>query len=139
MLFAAANALLVFIALTCLFAFVRGAAAERIGAAVVLANLLAGMINEATVHDQLVILVLDGLTAVAFLIAALRYASFWLGAVMLLYASQFTLHAAYFILERPRDTLHVILNNVIFFAVGLCLVAGTALAWRRRSRAPVIA
>jgi hypothetical protein len=71
---------------------------------------------------------------VALLVIAVRYASFWLGAVMLLYALQFALHAVYYVVERPRDSLHVILNNLDFFAVCVCLAAGTAVAWRRRLR-----
>jgi LPXTG-motif cell wall-anchored protein len=134
MLFAAANALLVFILLTCLFAFVRGGVAERMGASVILANLLTIAVNEASLHNQLISLAIDGLTALALLAIAMRFASLWLGAVMLLYAIQFALHAFYFVTERPRDLLHVVINNVNFFAVGLCLAGGTVLAWRRRRR-----
>jgi hypothetical protein len=53
---------------------------------------------------------------------------------MLLYALQFALHAFYYVAERPRDSMHVILNNLDFFAVCVCLAAGTAVAWRRRLR-----
>ena len=135
MLFAIATTLLVFVLLTCLFAFVKGGPTERIGAAVILANLLAGVVNEATLQDQLVTLAIDGLTALALLGVAVRYANFWLGAVMLLYAVQFGLHAFYAVQERPRDSLHLIINNVDFVAVSLCLTIGTVLAWRRRRAA----
>jgi hypothetical protein len=134
MLFAIAYALLAFIAITCLFAFVRGGIAERVGAAIILANLLAGVLNEAAFHYELATLATDGLTALALLIVAVRYASFWQGGVMLLYALQFALDAYYLVLERPRDNLHVILNNVDFFGVGLCLGIGTFLSWRLRRR-----
>ncbi len=134
MLFAITNAMLVFTLGTCVFALVKGGTAERIGAAVILVNLLAGVVNESRLHDQLVNLALDGLTAMALLAVAVRYASFWQGAVMLLYALLFGLDAYYFVLERPRDNLHLIVNNAIFFAVSACLGAGTALAWRRRRR-----
>jgi hypothetical protein len=121
-----------FAVLICVFAFSKGGWAERIGAAVILANTLAYIVNETTVHNPLANLFIDALTAVAFLAVAVRYASFWQGAVMLLYAMQFSLHAFYFVLERPRDMLHVIVNDVVFFAILACLAAGTALAWRRR-------
>jgi hypothetical protein len=128
------NALLVLILVICLFAFARGGAAERMGAGAILANLLAGMANESLFHSQLVTLCVDGLTAVALLPIVIRYASLWVGAVMLLYAAQFALHAFYFVEERPRDVLHAILNNTNFFAVGLCLAGGTAVTWMRRRK-----
>jgi hypothetical protein len=126
---------LVFSLVVCLFAMLKGGSAERGGAIVILANMLIGVVIEATGPTQIEILSLDAFTAAALLIMALRYASFWLGAVMLLYALQFALHAYYFVLERPRDFLHVVLNNLDFFAVSLCLAAGTVVAWRRRRRA----
>ena len=132
-----AAALLVFSFTTCLFAFAKGGAPERIGAAVILANLIAGGVNEALLHDQRIILCIDGLTAVALLVVAVRYANLWLGMVMLLYGLQFSLHAYYFVSERPRDMLHVAINNADFFAVSLCLGAGTIIAWRRRQLKPV--
>jgi hypothetical protein len=127
-----AFALLIFTFVTCLFAFAKGGEAERIGAAVILANLLAGAASESFLHDQRMVLAIDGLTALLLLAAAVRYASFWLGAVMLLYGLQFGLHAFYFVSERPRDALHVAVNNANFFAIGLCLATGTVIAWRRR-------
>jgi hypothetical protein len=127
-----ADALLVFSFLACLFAFVKGGTPERIGAAVILANLIAGAANEVLLQDQRIILGIDGVTALVLLVMAVRYASLWLGGVMLLYGLQFGLHAVYFVLERPRDSLHVAINNADFLAVGLCLAGGTAMAWMRR-------
>jgi hypothetical protein len=138
MLSVVTNIMLVFTLVTCLFAFVKGSAAERIGAAIILVNLLAGMVNEAKFHDQLVLLAIDGLTALALLAVAVRYASFWLGAVMLLYAVQFGLDAYYIVLGQPRDLIHVMINNAIFFTVSLSLAAGTALAWRRRGQGAAV-
>src|ERR1700761_8345861 len=122
--------------LACLFAFAKGGRAERIGAAIILLNILAYAVNETQIHYPLWNLVIDAVTALALLAVAVRYASFWQGAVMLLYALQFSLHAFYFVTERPRDTFHVIVNNAIFFAVCACLILGTALAWRRRLAEP---
>jgi hypothetical protein len=118
--------------LTCLFAFWKGGTAERIGAAIILLNIVTYIPNETLFHYPMWNLVIDAVTALALLAVAVRYASFWQGAVMLLYALQFSLHAFYFVGERPRDTFHVIVNNAIFFAVCACLIAGTALAWRKR-------
>ena len=121
--------------LACLFAFVKGGRAERIGAVIIYANILAYIANETLIHGQVVSLVIDGLTAASLLIMAVMFASLWLGGVMLLYAMQFSLHAFYFVTERPRDVLHSVVNNTIFFAVSACLIIGTALVWRRRSKA----
>jgi hypothetical protein len=118
--------------LTCLFAFWKGGTAERIGAAIILLNIVTYIPNETLFHYPMWNLVIDAVTAIALLAVAVRYASFWQGAVMLLYAFQFSLHAFYFVTERPRDTFHVIANNAIFFAVCACLISGTALAWRKR-------
>jgi hypothetical protein len=125
---------LVFSLAVCLFALVRGDAPERFGAGVILVNLVVGLIIETISRAQIATLAIDALTAGLLLVIAVRYASFWLGAVMLLYALQFALHAYYFVAERPRDALHVVLNNLDFFAVSVCLAAGTAMAWRRRRR-----
>lgn len=125
---------LVFSLLVCLFAILKGGSAERMGAFTILANMLAGVAIEAANLPQVAVLVDDAVTAGLLLAIAVRYASFWLGAVMLLYALQFTLHAYYFVLERPRDLLHIVINNLDFFAVILCLAAGTAVAERRRRK-----
>lgn len=137
--YAVAIAILAFSLLTCVFAFVKGAAQERIGAAIILANLAATAVNENFIHDQRVLLTIDALTAIALLPLTLRYASVWLGAVMLLYGLQFALHAYYFVLERPKDLLHVAINNSNFLAISICLAVGTILAWRRRRSAGVAA
>ncbi|HET6972157.1 MAG TPA: hypothetical protein VFH92_13605 [Phenylobacterium sp.] len=126
---------LTFSVVTYLAAFVKGGSAERVGAAIILGNLIAGMANEAFLHDQMVTLAIDGITAVALLPVTLRYVSFWLGAVMILYALQFALHAYYVVMELHRDVVHVVLNNVDFFAINLCLALGVGLAWSRRRRA----
>ena len=128
---------LAFSLLVCLFAFVKGDAPERIGAGIILANMLAGVANEVFGPYQIIILCIDGLTAVVLLILAVRYASIWLGAVMLLYAIQFGLHAFYLVTERPRDLIHIVVNNADFFCLHLALAVGTAMAWRRRRRTAV--
>jgi hypothetical protein len=135
-------ALLAFSLLSCLFAFVRGGRPERVGAAVILSNLLLMLCLQAILSYSVmsvVQLTLDAVTALALLVLAVMYASLWLGCVMLLYALQFTLHAYYFVSERPRDMLHVVVNNVDFFTISLCLVIGTAVAWRRSARASATA
>lgn len=120
----------------CAFAFWKGGPAERAGAGVILANLTLLWVADlvwAKISSGALGLAVDGMTALALLVIALRYASLWLGGVMLLYALQFGLHAFYFVTERPFDLLHVVANNADFMGVVICLVAGTAVAWRRRA------
>ena len=122
--------------LACLFALMKGERAERIGAAIIYANILAYIANGTLFHgNQVAALVIDGVTAASLLVMAVMFASLWLGGVMLLYALQFSLHAFYFVTERPRDLLHSVVNNTIFFAVSACLIIGTALVWQRRVKA----
>jgi hypothetical protein len=122
----------------CLFAFWRGGPSERQAAGVILANLviLRGLaIALSGTAYGIAELVVDALTALALLVIVLRHGSLWLGAVMLLYAVQFSSHAFYFVTARPPDNLHAIINNVDFIGVVDCLVIGTAIAWWRRARA----
>jgi hypothetical protein len=131
-------ALIAFSVLSCVFAFLRGDEPERIGAGVIFANLLLTLGGQAFISESvfsIAQLTLDAVTALALLVLAVRYASLWLGAVMMLYALQFALHAFYSVTERPRDLLHAMVNNLDFFAISLCLVIGTAVSWRRRARA----
>lgn len=132
--FTIATALLASRVAACLLAFMLGGAAERWGAAAIFLNLLAGLANEVAFKDQVIALVIDAVTAAAFLPIAMRYLSGWLGAVMILYGLEFALHAGYAVLDRPRDLLHARLNNLDCLAISLCLVAGTVFAWRHRQR-----
>ena len=125
-------------ALCCLFAFWKGGAAERAAAAAVTVNLLIGQIGHALAPElnSQIRLVNDGLAALILLVVAVRYATLWMGAVMLFYAAQFSMHAVYLVLERKGgDYLHALINNLDFIGINLCLVAGVIAAWRNRVRA----
>ena len=78
---------------------------------------------------------LYGALALVFLLLAVRYASLWLGGVMLFQAIQFSLQAWYFVTGRAHDVLYVIINNIDFFGILACLTAGTLAASRRRREA----
>lgn len=121
----------------CCLAIVKGGRAERIGAVVVLANLLASVAIETNLPKasvQIAQIALDAVTALGLLALALRYASPWLGAAMFLYAALFALHSYYLVMERPRDMFHFAANNLCFSAVSIALVVGTIVAWRQRLR-----
>lgn len=121
-----------------LLALFKGGPAERWGGAVVGANVLLSILSGLVLPpavQSLARLTLDGLTALCLLVIAVRYASFWLGGVMLLYAAQFSLHAFYMVTSRPIDLLHIKLNNMNFLCISACLAVGTGVAWWQRNRA----
>lgn len=124
----------------CIFSLWKGGSAERLGGAIVLANLLAEMLfgNARPLGSEPIAeLVIDALTAMALLGVVLVYGSLWLGGAMLLYSIQFTLHAYYFVTERGPDRLHAVVNNLDSLGIIFCLVVGTLVAWRRRARVVV--
>jgi hypothetical protein len=119
------------------FAFWKGGTAERLATACVAANIIAGAILEQTVGhaDGMTRFANDGATALALLMVAARYGAPWMIGVMFFYAAQFAMHAYYMIVGRnSADYLHALINNVNFSGVILCLVVGSALAWRRRTQ-----
>ncbi len=78
-----------------LLALWKGDFAERVGGAVVGANVVLSILSGLLLPESaqaLARLTLDGLTAISLLIITVSFASFWLGGVMLLYAVQFSLH-----------------------------------------------
>lgn len=127
----------------CLFAFWKGGAAERLAAVIVLVNIVLDPVAAVALSpgaESIFRLTSDGLAAMGMLAITLRYASPWLGAVMLCYGAQFTLHSYYFVTDRPKnDDLHAVINNLNFGGIVLCLFIATVVVWSRRSRAAVAA
>ncbi|WP_374573806.1 hypothetical protein [Phenylobacterium sp.] len=120
----------------CGFALWKGGAPERLGAGLVLLVALGGALVNFLPSEgaqQVGHLAADGVLALGFLIFAVRYASLWLGGAMLFQAVQFSLHAFFFVLQRPHNTLYAIVNNIDLFGVLICLLAG-ALAADGRAR-----
>ena len=127
-----------FSVLGALFALWKGGVAERATAVVVILNVCIGEAGNflAPDSDSVIRLVNDGLTALLLLGVTIRYGALWMGGVMLFFAAQFSLHSFYLVTDRPHDVLHALVNNIDFLGIILCLLVGTAVAWRRRSRAP---
>jgi len=120
-----------------LLALWKGGPAERLGGAVVGANLVLSILSGLLLPDAaqpIARLTLDGLTALALLVITVSYASFWLGGVMLLYAVQFSLHAFYMVMSRPVDFWYALINNLNFFGISTCLLVGAIVGWRQRLR-----
>jgi hypothetical protein len=121
-----------------LFALWKGDLPERIGAAV---NLGAGLIASGLQFvldpdaQSIALLAVDAALAASFLFLALRYASLWLGAALLLQAVQFSLHAYYLVVGAHHDWNYKVINNLDTSGINLAILVGTALAWRRRARA----
>lgn len=123
---------------TCLYAWFRGAAPERIGAVLLLLGTMAALLFQLTLPDSGRVtptLIGEGLLAVGFLALAIRYASLWLGAAMILQGIQFSLHAFYIVTERPHDWLFAAVTNLVTFGIIILILLGTTLSWRRSSAA----
>jgi hypothetical protein len=122
---------------TLAFAFWKGGFAERVGACLNVGNgFLTMALNPFLAPGAAAIatLAFDAAAAVGFLILAMRFASLWLGVAMLLQAVQFSLHAYYLVNDLAPDVTHAWINNFDTTGINLCIIAGTAVAWRRRSR-----
>jgi hypothetical protein len=120
--------------LICLMAILRGGPGERMAGLLILGVVALGRGMIAITPPQaypLISLSSDALTAIGLLILTVRYASFWLGSVMMFYAAQFALHSVYFVTDRPHDVFHSLANNINFAGIHLCLLTGTLISWRR--------
>ena len=109
---------------------------EGIGAGLVLLiALFGGVVNQFPTETsrQIGHLIADGVLALGFLAVAVRYGSLWLGGAMLFQAAQFSLHAFFFVTQKPQNSLYGVVNNVNLFGVLVCLLIG-ALAANSRAR-----
>lgn len=136
----AAQILWVAIIAACAFGLIKGGPAERVGAGMVLLISIAFVIVNEVVPEfgrPVPHLVLDGVLALVFLALAVRYASLWIGAVMLLQGVQFSLHAYFFVTKLTPGVSYAIVNNLVTWATLLGVVLGT-LAYMRHSRAAAV-
>lgn len=120
----------------CLFAIVKGGPAERRAGLIFAAGTFGVELIHSAVPRDLqgsLLLAMDGFVAGGFLLVALRYASAWLGAAMMLQGFQFSLHAYYFVTGAKRDNTYALLNNLDSAGVLLCMLIGSVIAWRRRA------
>lgn len=81
---------------------------------------------------QVVFLLIDCGLALVFLALAVRYASLFLGAAMILQGAQFSLHAYYMVTEKLMDAGYLLANNVISWLVLACIVVATLFTWSKR-------
>jgi len=119
------------------FAWWKGGPTERVGALfnaiICLGVTLFQVLVQESFHT-IPILIADGVLAVGFLILALRYASLWLGAAMLLQAIGFSMHSMLLMeIVRPGYYYYAVMN-LMSVGVLLAIIVGTAKAWSVRRR-----
>jgi hypothetical protein len=118
------------------FAVWKGDTAARIAGIVSALNALLLPVSRMVLQQhvgEVVQLAVDFVWAIGLLMLVVRFAHRWLGVTMLLQAVQFSLHAYYLVMERPLDHIHAWVNNLDTLGISLSIIAGTVLAWRRRT------
>jgi hypothetical protein len=125
----------------CGFAWWKGGAPERLGALMLAVSWIGtdvarGFSNE--MIPTVTIFVSDVALAVGFLYIAIRYSSLWLGAMMILEAIEFALHATQ--LADPSTPrwhgwiIYLLFNNLLNYLLLLTLFGGAWAAIGKRSR-----
>jgi hypothetical protein len=133
----------VILALTCLFAWIKGALPEKLGASWLLALNMSGDAVMAATYPhtpQVTMFSLDLILALGLLLLAIRYTSLWLGAAMILQSIALLGHGIRLGHEGPDTYTWMVINDLITQAMQGCLVAATAMSWwsRRKPKAPPI-
>ena len=121
----------------CALSYLKGGAAERWGAGLTLVLALAFLAVNIGVPPSgrsVPHLMLDGVLAVGFMVLTLRYASAWLGLVMVLQGVQFSLHAFYFVTHKTPGLAYAMVNNLVTWGTLLGLLWGVLAAWRLQRR-----
>jgi hypothetical protein len=125
--------------ITVAFAWWKGGRPERIGSLFNAICSMGAVVFQALSHQKfgtVPILIADGLLATGFLILALRYASLWLAAAMVLQAATFLIHASVLMgLLGEGGNLYgyYAAMNILGALVMLVILLGTAGAWYRRT------
>lgn len=132
------QALLGLILFSVAFALWKGGRPERVGSLFNGVIAIGVTVLQAALHESLhtlPILVADGLLAMGFLILAIRYASLWLGAAMILQAIGFMMHSALLLgLIADPEYAYYAAMNAMSGGVLLSIIVGTAYAWVVRRR-----
>lgn len=129
--------LLGIIVLSAVFAWWKGGAPERVGALFNGVIAIGVTLLQSVIHESLgtlPILIADGVLAIGFLVLAIRYASLWLGAAMMLQAIAFGMHSALLLDVIEPGLAYYAAMNVMSAGVLLSIIVGTAYAWAVRRR-----
>jgi hypothetical protein len=125
----------------CGFAWWKGGPPERLGTLMLAvswigADIARGFSNQMV--PTVTMFVSDAVLAIGFLYIAIRYSSLWLGAVMILQAIAFALHASQLSAsDAPRWhgwIVYLLINNLINYSLLLALTGGTIATILRRRR-----
>lgn len=120
--------------MVCGLALWKGGQPERLGGLLIIAAGAAVWFCHAMLapaNANMALLIVDGVMSAGFLLLALRYASPWLGAAMMLQATQFSLHAYYLVVEKAHDRLYAVVNNLVTVGVLASMLVGVFYAARR--------
>lgn len=122
---------------TVAFAWWKGGRPERIGSLFNAICSIGAVVFQAVSHKAfgtVPILIADGLLATGFLILAIRYASLWLAAAMVLQAASFLIHA-FLLMDLLGGDLYYYYAamNILGALVMLVILLGTVGAWYRRT------
>lgn len=126
------------ILLVAAFAWWKGGVAERLSGAanaIVAALYLVVQVMISGDAVQVTLMLIDCALALTFLTLAVRYASLFLGAAMILQGAQFSLHAYFIVTDRMMDRVYMLANNVISWLVLACIVVATLVYWSKRRSA----
>jgi hypothetical protein len=125
---------------SCGFAIFKGGPPERFCGFVILAGSLLYQIQLYIPKSMYgtVALLIDGVTGVVLLFATMRYASLWLGGIMVAQALVFMLHSFYVLAERRMDSTYSWINNSLLLFQLACLTGGVIVHGIRRRRSAAI-
>ncbi len=117
------------------FALIAGRRPERLSAlifaaATITTQIVSPLVPRVQVNN--VLLLIDGLMAIAFLMLALRYGYLWIALMMAAMAGYFSVHAYYLAMAMPLDRTFAIASNV---ATGVALLSIAIGVWTSRRRA----
>jgi hypothetical protein len=120
------------------FSAVRGAPAERYGAALILVINVISDLAMAIVSPhvpQMVLFWLDFLLALGLLLITFRYSSLWLGGAMLLQSLMLFMHAMALGGDELSSYAFMYVNNGVSWLMYLCLFGATLMSWHSTRRA----
>jgi hypothetical protein len=127
----------------CIFAWIKGRAAERYGAALYFFSCVVALVMEFVVGTELPLteLLFDGFVAAGFLILAIRYNSLWLGAAMMIKGVQLAMHATHLTdADDPHFAglnLYAVALDLINLLISFTIIGGTLASMRSRREASV--
>ena len=128
---------LILMIVTCLFALLKGGAAERYGASLIGTAWIASLgfqVLTPTGGREVTLLIVDFLLACGLLAIAIRYASLWIGTAMLLQAAILALHAEAMGGTTFSDRYHFyVALNVCSFGMLMPIAWASAVHWWRVS------